>query len=212
MTSTTAAPLLSPFDGRDVLRSTIAITNAGDGLSDAMKVDPKEWHHGETVIVVLECEVTKIGHVPFDGKDLDGPLSRVHTFKAGTATIVEGDVLGAIKESLTQQALKVAEAKEAEKGISRLDFGGEADPEVLSAQHDLQEHYEGPVDGCPKCITDQGDDDGAAGTEPRTDDDEDDEATVLRRNHMQGSHEDEPMPGCPMCDQAAVANLMGNTP
>ncbi len=48
---------LTSFDGRDVIKTTIAITKAGDGLSDALKVDPQEFSLGDEVVVVLKCEV-----------------------------------------------------------------------------------------------------------------------------------------------------------
>src|SRR5688500_16882470 len=40
---------LTPFDGRQVLRTSIAVSNAGDGLSEALRIDPREFHHGEVV-------------------------------------------------------------------------------------------------------------------------------------------------------------------
>ena len=204
----TDTSVLSDFDGRQVMKSTIAITNAGDGLSDAMKVDPQEWHHGDTAYVLLECEVAKVRHDPFDTKDLMGPLVRVHVFKAGTATIVSGDVLELAKQQLAEQAERIKLAKEQEEGVQRLSFGD--DEAALALAHANGDH-DRTVEGCPVCaeqvkqaVADTGD----ALVAP--DGDEDDEATVLRRNHMAGNHRDEPMPGCPICDQEAMDALMGN--
>lgn len=112
-------PKLSPFEGRDVLRSTIAIINAGDGLSDAMKVEPTEFHHGDRVYVVLECEVARVQFVPYDKSDPHGPITRVHTLRAGTATVVDEDLVG---EQVAAMAERVLQAKEAEAGIVRLEF------------------------------------------------------------------------------------------
>lgn len=39
--------VLSPFDGKPVVRSTIAVTNAGDGLSDALGIDPQGEEHAD---------------------------------------------------------------------------------------------------------------------------------------------------------------------
>jgi hypothetical protein len=89
---------LSPFEGRDVITTRIAITNAGDGLYDALAVEPNEMHLGETVYVVLQCEVAKIRHDPV--KDTDG-LARVHTLKAGTGTIVDA---GLVQDVIADQA------------------------------------------------------------------------------------------------------------
>ena len=52
-----------------------------------------------------------------------GPLSRVHTLKAGTATIVDADL---VQEQVQAMAERVLAAKEAEAGIVRL-FDGDGD-------------------------------------------------------------------------------------
>lgn len=117
-------PDLTPFDGREVARTSIAITRAGDGLSEAMKVEPREFHHGDTVYVVLECTVTKVQFVPFDKADPAGPLSRVHTLAAGVATIVDEEL---VKAHIAEQADRNLRAREAEAGIVRM-FDGDGEP------------------------------------------------------------------------------------
>lgn len=203
MTQTDPTAVLSSFDGRAVMKSTVAVTNAGDGLSAAMKVDPREFHHGETVTVAIECEVVKVRLDPFDKTDLQGPLIRHHVLKAGTATIVDGDLLTA---QLNDMRERVKLAKEAEQGVQRLDF--DSDDERLAAEHAEGEHDDGVVLGCPTCegATTRIDQDGEGEAD---DGDEDDETTVLRRNHMAGSHSETKMPGCPICDQEALDALMG---
>lgn len=140
---------LAPFDGMDVLRTTIAVTNAGDGLSDALKVDPQEFHLGDEVFVVLRCEVAKVQFVPI--KDTDA-LSRVHVLKAGDATIIEGDL---VEDHLRAQAERILRAKEEAAGVSRLQFGDDDDEadeaEVLHTHHGQGLHAEAPVTGCPDC-------------------------------------------------------------
>lgn len=106
---------LSKFDGRDVLSAGIAVTNAGDGLSKALAVEPTEFHHGETVYVVMECEVTKVSHDPV--KDTDA-LRRVHTLKAGNATIIDGEL---VAEALEAQAEKIEQAA----GVHKLPLGSD---------------------------------------------------------------------------------------
>lgn len=96
---------LTPFDDRDVTKATIAVTNAGDGLSKALEVVPQEFHHGDTVHVVLRCTVAKVTFV----EDADsGDLTRVHTLKAGTSTIVDGKL---VTKVLDQQQKLIDEAK-----------------------------------------------------------------------------------------------------
>ena len=81
---------LSSFEGRDVLQSSIKVTNAGDGLSDAMLVDPAEYHLGDSVYVVLECVVARVDYQALTGVDA---LRRVHTLRAGTATVVSPELV-----------------------------------------------------------------------------------------------------------------------
>lgn len=96
---------LTPLEGREVLSATIAIRNAGDGLSQAMEVDPTELHHGETVYVVLECLVEKLRFDPIDKSD---GLQRVHMLKAGRATMVDGTI---VSEALDRQQAKIDAAQ-----------------------------------------------------------------------------------------------------
>ena len=38
---------LPEFEGRAVVRSAVKITRAGDGLSEALKLEPTALHHGD---------------------------------------------------------------------------------------------------------------------------------------------------------------------
>ncbi len=108
---------LNQFDGRDVVGTTIALTNAGDGLSKAVATEPIELHHGEKVYVVFETEVSK---VRFDkSKDDASKLVRVHTLKAGTATIVDFDL---VSDVLNAQEKKndAAEGKQKIPGMENI--------------------------------------------------------------------------------------------
>lgn len=109
---------LADFDGKEVLSATVSVTNAGDGLSSAMKVEPAEFHHGEIVYVVLACEVAKVRFDPI--KDTDA-LQRVHILRAGEATIVDESV---VSTHLEAQRVKIEEAA----GIQRL-FKNEGAPD-----------------------------------------------------------------------------------
>jgi hypothetical protein len=101
---------LTPFEGRDVIATKVAITRAGDGLSKAMEVEPDELDLGTTVVVVLECEVDKVRFEPVADTEA---LTRIHTLKAGTATIVESKV---VAKALDDQRRRIEQAK----GVERL--------------------------------------------------------------------------------------------
>jgi hypothetical protein len=147
---------LSQFDGKPVVRTTIAVTNAGDGLSDALGIDPQEFHHGDTVYVVLECVVSKVAHVPID-KDTPGILVRQHTLRAGTGTIVDESV---VAEQVRLQAEKIETARRHAKGEFTLDEA------ALQAEHDDGQHAAELRPGCPDC-----DDEAAAAAAEAEDDD-----------------------------------------
>lgn len=112
-------PDLGTFDDRDVLSTSVAITNAGDGLSASLNIDPRVMHIGDTGVIVLEYCVTKIGFREIKDTDV---LERVHTLRAGTATIIDREV---VADALDAQALKIERAK----GVERLPLDGNGDGE-----------------------------------------------------------------------------------
>lgn len=95
---------LTPFDGRDVVAARVAVTRAGDGLSKALGVDPAEWHLGDVVTVVLECVVSR---VRFEELPESDDLARVHTLRAGTATVVD---TAAVHKAIAAQRRRIDEA------------------------------------------------------------------------------------------------------
>lgn len=119
MAKPTAVTDLGSFDGKDVITTSIAITNAGDGLSTALSIEPQTFHHRQVVTVVLECEVTQIKFL--EVKDTDR-LARVHTLRAGIATVVDPDL---VAEVLTAQRLKIEQAR----GVQQLPLTDAPDSE-----------------------------------------------------------------------------------
>lgn len=143
-----AAAVLQPFDGKPVVRSSIAITGAGDGLSDALAIDPQEFHHGQRVVVVLDCVVKKIVHAPIS-KDVPNMLGREHVLTAGNSTILDPAL---VEDVLKEQAAKIEAAKsEAERRKRREKGNYTLEDEALVAEHDQGQHAGGLRDGCPKC-------------------------------------------------------------
>lgn len=102
---------LTAFEGHDVVGTSIKVTNAGDGLSAALKVEPAEYELEETVYVVLETKVADV-HFPPSKDDNDARI-RVHVLKAGLATVIDGTK---VKPLLAAQKKKIEEAE----GVSPL--------------------------------------------------------------------------------------------
>lgn len=131
---------LGTFEGRDVLNSSIAIRKAGDGLSQALKLDPVVLHQGQKVYVVLECVVGPIAFKPIDDTDC---VARVQDLIAGVATIMD-DVV--VSEAIDRQRERLDRAADLAKGQGRLPTD-----EEHHAAHTNGEHASGLVDGCVDC-------------------------------------------------------------
>lgn len=76
---------LQPFGDHDVTECAVKIVNTGDGLSDALDLEPVELDHGDIVHIVLRGTVTKVTYEQI--KDSD-ELRRVHTVRASFGTLV----------------------------------------------------------------------------------------------------------------------------
>jgi hypothetical protein len=106
---------LGDFEGSRVTTSTVKVTNAGDGLSQAMRIEPVAFKRHERLVLVLDCIVDK---VTFADGDMSGESTRVHVLKAGTAIVVERDLVAAM---LDEQAERIKQAKEDAAGLLHLD-------------------------------------------------------------------------------------------
>jgi hypothetical protein len=145
---------LSPYQGKDVLRTSISIRGAGDGLSEAMGIDPQELAIGAKGVLVLEFVVEGHKHKPI--KDTNA-LSLEQILRAGTATLIDPDV---VKAALDAQREKIDAAREAASGQARMldtslkvTGAGDEEPEdeVLLRNHGLGSHRDALMDGCPAC-------------------------------------------------------------
>jgi len=128
----TAKPTLPTFEDMNVNTATVRITNAGDGLSEALKMDPKALHLGQSVFYVLAGDVTQINHV-----DKDDVLTRVHTVKASAITEVEREVA----EKMLQAAAEDLQRRKDEiEGQLRLDA------ESAATEREKQDATSAPTD------------------------------------------------------------------
>lgn len=108
---------LHKFEGRETLTTKVKITNAGDGLSEALTIEPQELTVDSKVYVVLECEVDA---VTFKRVKDTRQNVRLQVLRAGTATLADKDLVHDILEA---QRVKIEQAK----GVERLDFNEDAD-------------------------------------------------------------------------------------
>lgn len=122
---------LPDFEGRAVRRTAVKITKAGDGLSEALKIDPELYHHADEVFFVLRGLVTQVNHVPVSPVDSD--LVRVHTIVTQEITRVAPEDVDAFLRAAAERIAAAAEAQrlaeEEAAGIARIDFAGDGDDE-----------------------------------------------------------------------------------
>jgi hypothetical protein len=111
----TRTPKLKAFEGLPVTSAGVEIPSAGGGLRDALRVDPVELHKGETVFVVLQCEVGKVRFDPVDRDEPAGPQRRVHVLGTTAATIVDREL---VASALDAQAERIAKASEVDGQLS----------------------------------------------------------------------------------------------
>lgn len=140
------AEALGEYRGRRVTATSIAIRNAGDGLSQAMEIAPEVYEPGDTVYVLLECTVDKHNFALVEKGD-SYELKQV--FKAGTATVVDDQ---GSKKKIAQQANKVQRAREEKVGTQRIPgtedaIDGQPDEGALRPVPDWEDPNEGDDNG-----------------------------------------------------------------
>lgn len=105
---------LGSYFDRPVIRTSIKLTKAGDGLSKALGIAPQVLEPGKTVMVLVECTVGPHTHAPIPDTEC---FALIQTLEAGVATIV-GDK--ASERKLRLQANAIDRAREQAKGIARI--------------------------------------------------------------------------------------------
>lgn len=133
---------LGEFDGRTITSIKVKIMKAGDGLSQALEIEPTLMHWGEKVYVVLECDPDDMIHKP--SKDSAQECGLIVKLNAAAGTIVDADLVAA---AVNAQTDKIVAAREAAKGIQQLPTD-----EVLRIQHADGEHDDIEYVGCPVCF------------------------------------------------------------
>lgn len=103
------------FEGKAVVASAVRVTRAGDGLSEAMKLDPQDLHHGEEVWLVIHGRVGRVSYDPV--KKAEEVLTRVHTIVAEECVMVAPDQVEGL---LASERDRIEKLKEEKAGVSRL--------------------------------------------------------------------------------------------
>ncbi len=120
MEATEENPLgLPDFEGQAVAEIGVEISNAAGGLNESLKVEPLAWQHGDSLYVVLRCDVTKIRFDPVKGNE--DQLRRVHIMRATDAAVGTPDLFDKLDSMVNESRAKIQAAKAAELGQNSLD-------------------------------------------------------------------------------------------
>lgn len=106
------------FEGRTVAASAVRITRTGDGLSEAMALDPVELHHDDEVWFIIKGRVDQVNYRPIP--KAEGLLQRVHTVVAAESAMVDAEDVKAIMDRERERVLLL---KEEAQGVTRLPMG-----------------------------------------------------------------------------------------
>ena len=82
------------FEDQPVTRAAVKIMKAGDGLSDALKIEPRPMHLDTSVYFVLRGVVTSVQHV-----QKDDVLTRVHVVTTEHITEVDANHVDALLDA-----------------------------------------------------------------------------------------------------------------
>lgn len=106
---------LPGFEGATVTTAAVKITNAGDGLSEALEVEPKALHLGDEVSYVIRGTVAQVAH-----KTINGKVTRVQTVKATEVAELPEN----IAEGLIEQAAeRISKLRDEKSGQTRIEDG-----------------------------------------------------------------------------------------
>lgn len=105
---------LGEYLGKDIIRTSVKITKAGDGLSASLGISPEVFQQGEELMILAKVKVGQHIHKPI--KDTEC-LELVQEFEALTVTIVDDKTSA---RRIAQQENELAKAAEKKKGTQRL--------------------------------------------------------------------------------------------
>lgn len=112
---------LGEQEGEPVVGSAIALRNAGDGLSDAMAVDPVILRRKETGYAVIAWEVD---HIEFPPAKKGQGVLRKHVLRATHSAIVTEEFAA---QAIAASKKELIRKREEALGIQHLDLPGDGE-------------------------------------------------------------------------------------
>jgi len=108
---------LGDLDGEDFTHTTIKLVNAGDGLSDALRVEPVWLRNGDEGYCIIKFHVASITGKPWVGKAGATGLERIVTLSAQAAALADEDLVGPV---IAEMQTRLRELRDAEAGQGTL--------------------------------------------------------------------------------------------
>lgn len=119
--------LLGTFEGGPVDDMSVIIRKAGDGLSEALKVDPRTHSSGDECFFVLRTIVGPVNHKPKTVGLPESGFTRVEDHIAQEITEVDSEQ---VSDMLEEAAERLQLAREEAAGVTRLPMDGEANEDA----------------------------------------------------------------------------------
>lgn len=144
-------PDFGKYDGRPIRKSSLKITGTGDGLSDALAVEPVDLHPKDVTYVVLEIEAGDVNHKYMADADA---WNRVQSTKALRGAFVEAAIAKPLLDNVTvaRKEQQAAEGDDLEletlSGKAFTELGETAQGRLI--EHVRQLHNRKRRD-CPAC-------------------------------------------------------------
>lgn len=97
---------LPEFEGHEIVHAAMKITKTGDGLSEALQLEPVALHIGDEFCAVLRGVIVDVQHPRFKSTDADeSRVIRKHVGETREITLVdEADVQGALNQAAERLA------------------------------------------------------------------------------------------------------------
>lgn len=103
---------LPAFEGEKVVASAVKVTKAGDGLDEALEIEPQAFHMEAEVGLVLTGTVTQINH-----RRLHGKLVRVHTIVTSESAMVPVNIAWGLISSAAERLRKLRDERNGQTSI-----------------------------------------------------------------------------------------------
>lgn len=118
---------LPDFEGNPVVRSAVKLTRAGDGLSEALKVEPVVLRRRDPVFFVIRGEVDQVTFKPLD-KDAGYDQVRVHTVVTQEIVLVEE---AEVADLLDRESARIRRLRDDQAGVDQLPFDDVEDTPIV---------------------------------------------------------------------------------